>query len=322
MENAFNKDIKIFILKFLVISFLILILDRGIARIMHHYYFRQKSGVGYLTTYSIDSTRADILVFGSSRANHSYVPEIFEKRLGSSFYNTGRDGTYIIHNYAVFKSIILRYIPKMVIFDIRPEDVGYSVKEYDMLSLLLPYCETNPAIREIVDFKSPMEKIKRVSELYTYNSLVFQIAAGNLESNRERVPALKGYVPLFRKMDKSFIDTAATVRVHIDEFKLKLLGDLVQTCRERNIRLIFVNSPTWRINRAGGFEKVWNAFCSENSVNYLDISNMKDFIDHPEFFSDVYHLNDTGARQFSEFLVNELQKMNTLLPEISNSTLR
>lgn len=322
MENAINRNLKIFILKFLMIFFLILILDRGIARIMHYYYFRQKSGVGYLTTYSIDSTRADILVFGSSRANHSYVPEIFERRLGSSFYNTGRDGTYIIHNYAVFKSIILRYIPKMVIFDVRPEDVGYSVREYDMLSLLLPYYKTNPAIREIVDFKSPMEKIKRVSELYTYNSLIFQIAAGNLDSNSERVPALKGYVPLFRKMDEAVIDTSAKVRVHIDELKLKLLGDMVQTCRERNIRLVFANSPTWRINRPGEFEKTWNEFCSRNSVNYLDISNVKDFIDHPEYFSDVYHLNDSGARQFSEFLVNELQKMNTLLPEISNSTLR
>jgi len=32
----------------------------------------------YRTTYVMDSTKADILVFASSRASHHYVPEIFE----------------------------------------------------------------------------------------------------------------------------------------------------------------------------------------------------------------------------------------------------
>lgn len=321
MENSATKALKIFLLKLLLIILIIFILDRALGRILNHYYFRQKSGVGYLTTYSIDSTNADILVFGSSRANHSYVPEIFENKLGSDFYNAGRDGTYIIHNYAVFKTITLRYIPEMVIFDFRPEDIGYTVREYDMLSLLLPYHKTNPVVSEIINYKGPLERIKRVSELYPYNSLIFQIAIGNLDINSERVPSVKGYVPLNRRMGKAILDTATITRCNIDELKLKLLSDMVQTCRERNIRLVFVNSPTWRINRPGEYEKTWSDFCSLNSVNYLDMSNVKEFLDNPGFFADVHHLNDEGARHFSELLASELQKMNTPLPEISTSNL-
>lgn len=318
MRSAADS-LKTFILKFLLILFLILIFDKGIGRILHYYYFRQKSGVGYLTTYSIDSTKAKILVFGSSRANHSYVPGIFENRLGSSFYNAGRDGTYIIHNYAVFKAITLRHIPEIVIFDIRPEDLAYNVREYDMLSLLLPYYKTNPEIRKIVDYKGPMERIKRISELYTYNSLILQIAMGNLESNSKRVTSEKGYIPLFRKMDNKVIDTAGAIRYNIDLLKLRMLKEMVQSCKERNIRLLFVNSPTWQIKRPGEYEKAWKEFCSDDSVNYLDMSDMKEFINNPEYFADVYHLNDTGAKIFSELLVNELEKLNTLMPIISIS---
>jgi hypothetical protein len=87
----------------IIILFLILLaFDRVGGAILRHYYFSQTSGSWYRTTYSIDSTRADILVFGSSRANHHYVPEVFEDSLNMSFYNTGQDGNLILNNYAIF----------------------------------------------------------------------------------------------------------------------------------------------------------------------------------------------------------------------------
>ena len=106
MANSSFKQIIRFFLKFLLIVALILICDQGIGTILKFFYFRQESGDGYRTTYAIDSTIADILIFGSSRANHSYVPEIFEDKLHYTFYNTGRDGNFILYNYAIFKAII------------------------------------------------------------------------------------------------------------------------------------------------------------------------------------------------------------------------
>ena len=306
MAGSSFKQVVRFFLRLLLILSVIIVLDRGIGTLLKHFYFRQESGVGYLTTYSIDSTFADILIFGSSRANHSYVPEIFEENLHRTFYNTGRDGTYILFNYAIFKAITMRYNPKLIIIDVRPEDLGYSAREYDILSLLLPYYQKHPEVRRIIDLKGPFERIKRISAIYPYNSLLFQIAMGNLKHNRDRVPDNKGYVPLLSKLANVTIDSTKIVACNIDENKTRALKDIVSTCRQKNIDLVFVNSPTWRIIGDSFCNKILSDFCAENGIRYLNMSNLQVFVSNQGYFSDVYHLNDEGARVFSKLLVNQI----------------
>ena len=72
----------------IVIALAVLFLcDRGIGYLMKYLYFNQQSGDGYLITYAIDSTQADVLILGSSRAKHSYDPEIFEDSAALSCFN-------------------------------------------------------------------------------------------------------------------------------------------------------------------------------------------------------------------------------------------
>jgi hypothetical protein len=140
----------------LVLLFLIVFLfDWAGGAILRYFYFSQTSGLGYRTTYSIDSTRANILVFGSSRANHHYVPEVFEDSLKMSFYNTGRDGNFLFYNYAIFKAILKRYTPKILIMDINPDELYYNPDSYDRLSSLLPYYKDHPEIRDIIELRGP-----------------------------------------------------------------------------------------------------------------------------------------------------------------------
>ncbi len=112
-----------FILNLLVVCLMVFIFDRAVGGIIKHFYFKQVAGLYNRTTYAIDSTTADILVFGSSRANHHYVPEVFEDSLKMSFYNTGRDGNFLLYNTAIFKAIIKRHKPKIVILDFNPGDL-------------------------------------------------------------------------------------------------------------------------------------------------------------------------------------------------------
>jgi hypothetical protein len=296
--------------RFLVIALAIFVSDRAIGKMLEYFYFRQSSGAGYLTTYSIDSTKADLMVFGSSRANHSYIPEIFENNLHYSFYNAGRDGTYILHNYALFKAITQRYSPKIVIFDTRPEDLEYLPGEYESLSLLLPYYRTSPEIKKVICQRGPLEKIKNVSMIYKFNSLIFQIASGNLESGKERSRALRGYVPLYGKMAPGTIDTSLTVRPDIDGNKIEALKDIIMTCRQKNIKLIFVYSPSWRIIRKNAYDLAWEKFCASEGINYYNISNLPEFIENPGYFSDIHHLNNEGAKIFSGILSEKIKQNN------------
>jgi hypothetical protein len=306
MANSSFKQIIRFFLKFLLIVSLILVCDRGIGTIIKFFYFRQESGVSYRTTYAIDSTFADILIFGSSRANHSYVPEIFEDGLHFTFYNSGRDGNFILYNYAIFKAITNRYNPKMIIIDISPDDLKYYTFEYERLSLLLPYYQANPEISRVVDFRGPFEKIKFISAIYPYNSLILQIAIGNLEYNKKRVPDNKGFVPLFKIMKHEIIDTSYIATSIIDENKIRALKDIISTCKQKNIDLIFVYSPIWSIIQDSYYNAIISNLCYENGIVYMDMSNDSIFINNPDYFSTIDHLNNEGAKVFSNMLIDKI----------------
>ena len=310
MTSSYFRQIIRFISKFLLIVSLTLVCDRGIGTILRYFYFRQESGAGYRTTYAIDSTVADILILGSSRANHSYVPDIFEESLHYSFFNTGREGNFIFYNYAIFKSVTGRYNPKLIIVDISPGELIYSVAEYEKLSLLLPYYKSHPEIGHIVDFKSPFEKVKLISAIYPYNSLILQIGMGNLDLNKERVSDNKGYVPIFKVMKNEKIDTAKISTCTIDENEIRALKDIISTCQQQKIDLIFVYSPIWSIIQDSFCNTILSELCSVKGIRYFDLSNSPAFINNPDYFADIRHLNDEGARVFSTMLIDKILQNN------------
>ncbi|HET7116179.1 MAG TPA: hypothetical protein VFI29_06795, partial [Hanamia sp.] len=170
-----KRDIFRFLLKSFVFLTILFILDYSIGNLLKYLYFRQGSGSLYAITYSIDSTKADLLVIGSSTAHHSYYPEAFQNRLGMSYYNTGNDGTSIFYHYAVLKSILKRYSPKMVILEFDIGEFNSDQKSYDRLSALLPYYYNHPELRPIIKLKSKFERIKLLSKIYPFNSMVYSV---------------------------------------------------------------------------------------------------------------------------------------------------
>jgi len=298
IKNRYKKfAFNIFSLLIILIFF-----DQTGGAVLRHFYFKQKSGSAYRTTYSVDSTTADILVFGSSRANHHYVPEIFEDSLKMSFYNTGRDGNFLIYNYAIFKLILKRYMPKLIIFEISPDDLFYDHDSYDRLSSLLPYYRNFPEIRPIVELKSPYEKIKLFSALYPYNSSLLTIGISNLELNKQRKSDDKGYVPLFNNIKNTQLIDFEKKDELLDSLKLKIINDIAQICKKNNIKLYFVQSPIYaRVKNSEATEII-----SETALKYdsffINFSNDPIFLNNPMLFQDIGHLNNNGAIVFSKLI--------------------
>ena len=151
----------------------------------------------------------------------------------------------------------------MIILDIRPEDLAYNAYEYDRLSLLLPYYQTHPETAEIVNLKGPFEKIKLVSAIYPYNSMIFRIVMGNLEYNKKREMDDNGYVPFFHTMQYERIDTLQSAILPADEHKIDALSDIISVCQQKNIDLIFVFSPLWLIIEDNLRDTIITNLCSQ-----------------------------------------------------------
>jgi hypothetical protein len=280
-------------------------------KILEYYYFNQESGLQYRTTYSIEKTKADILIFGSSRANHHYNPIVFENRLKMSYYNVGRDGNFIFYHFAVLKGVLKRYSPKIVILDFVDHEFEENQMSYDRLSSLLPYYKKHPEMRSIIELRSKYEKLKMISSIYPYNSTLLTIAAGNAEFNKKRKSDIKGYVPLTKILNDSLKTVSTNEKYKIDSIKVKAFESFIQLCKDSNIKLYVVQSPYYRkLEKKDYSVEIGQEIAKNYNVAFLDYESDSSFINNSHFFADVAHLNDSGAVVFSNKLIDDISKIS------------
>ena len=310
MKN--NQYLK-FLKKTVIILTIFTISDQVVGHIFHHLFFNIVAGENYRTTFTIDSTKADILVFGASRANHHYVPDILENELKMEVYNTGRDGNGLLYNYATFKAVTKRYSPKKIIFDIIPQELIYSKVDYERLSSLSPYYNDHQEIREIIELKGPFEKYKMLSEIYPYNSQLIAIVYRNLSKTKDTFN--KGYSPLYKKMNTMVADNSKEELIgKIDKNKINALNDIASYCNKNKISLIFVCSPVFSNPKDKLRSKIIEDIALSENSRYFDFSCDSTFDNHPEYFQDNLHLNEDGAKIFSKLICGIVGVNNTSTP--------
>ena len=308
--NKINaKGIPGFIAKGICFLFILFILDYSIGGALRYLYFKQDAGLLYRTTYSLDSTTADFLIFGSSTANHHYEPSIFENRLDMSVYNTGRDANTIFYNYAVFQSILKRYRPKAAILDFNVGEFKVMQDNYDVLSSLLPYYHSNPEVQPIIQLKGPFEKFKLISKIYPFNSLLFTILVGNTEYNKSRdyINDQNGFIPLEHIWKKSICTIEPIKKYKLDTTKIRILKSFVQECENNNIKLYICISPRFiKYTEKDLSVEIVHKIADEYNVPFYNFSNDTLFWNHPGYFADQVHLNSKGAEVFSNKVIDKI----------------
>lgn len=297
------------LIKTLVFLAILFLLDFSIGSILKYFYNKQTSGLLYRSTYSIDSTKAEILIFGASRANHHYVPDIFENRLHLSCYNTGRDGETIFYNYAILKCVLKRYSPKIAILDFSREEFLKNPNNYDRLSSLLPYYEDHPEIRSIVQLKSPYEKYKLLSKIYPYNSLIFSIGIGttNLNTSRDFIKDEKGYVPLPEIWDKQpYVDTSSK-KNELDSNTIKLFESFIKDCINSNVKPYIIISPVFsKYIYKDQSVIIARSIAKKYHVPFYNFIDDSTFLSQNRLFADAYHLNNEGAKVFTNKVIDTI----------------
>lgn len=302
---------KIFIIyKTFIFLFFLIFLDFVSGNILKFLYFKQNSGWLYRTTYALENTQANLLVFGASRANHHYCTNMLQDELNISTYNTGRDGNAIFYHYAVLKSILKRYTPKIAILDFSHGEFKLNQDSYDRISSLLPYYETHPEIRSIIQLKSKYETLKLFSKIYPYNSLLFQITAGNLKSNRARINRndINGYVPLSQVWKGKLVHEKKYNNYKIDPHKVHYFKLFIEDCIHSGVKLYIILSPSF-VHFEGSDTSVTIAkeLAYLNHIQFIDFSKDKEFLTQPTIYADESHLNDVGAKLYTEKVIKKLQ---------------
>ena len=321
--NKIKKNqIGYFLFKLALLIAIVFTLDFIIGVVLNYFYFKQDNGLQYRTTYSIEKTKADILIFGSSRANHHYRPDVFENRMKLSFYNAGRDGNFIFYHLAVLKGVLKRYSPKIVILDFVIDEFQQNQIGYDGLSSLLPYYRNHPEMRSIIDLKSKYERLKMLSCIYPYNSSMFTIAVGNAEFNKKRDNEIQGYVPLTKTWDGPILVENNSSKYDIDSVKVNAFKEFILECIQAKVKLYIVCSPYFaKLNHSDYSLIIGKEIAKRNNIDFFDFSKDTTFINSPKLFADIEHLNDTGASVFSNLLINSICKTALSESMKTNTTL-
>lgn len=295
---------KKYILHIIIFFAAVALIDTAFGMVCQYLVSHAKGGDSYNHYYIAKECDKDILIFGSSRAMHHYVPKVLEDSLGMSAYNCGVEANGIVLLYSRLLMMTNRYTPKVIIYDIHygvdvaPDDnllyLGWQKRFYD-----------EPGVKEVFELVNPSEKFKMYSQLYRYNGSFVALMMDNIHPISE--VAYGGYRAVQEQMTYEPIITCPTQSTEWDPVKKECMLRFVNLCRERDIKLILAFSP-----RYGGIppecDSLIREFARENGLLLMHHYADSRFCHNKSYFSDAIHLNNTGANAYTATFASELKK--------------
>ena len=248
------KDIKKIVIGVLVFCILLVSADWAVGTWSKKMYYKSKYGIFRRQIYSLTESQDDLLILGSSRAAHHYVPQIFEDSLGMSCYNAGSDGMCIYYHYGILASRIQRGCPpKMVVLEVIGTDAEVSQGATFSLDAALdryaPHYGEFAEIDSMFALNGWKEKVKLLSKTYKYNSkLVQTIKCNYIPWPEDRgYEALNGMMQITENVVADILETSSK-QLNIENRKLVYLQKFIDVCKIHDIKLVICYSPYYRQN--------------------------------------------------------------------------
>lgn len=248
--------------------------------------------------YVCKESTEDVLVFGSSRAKHHYVPDVIEDSLGMTCYNTGEDGNGIILCYGFLKMITERYSPKLIIYDVTGFDM-YEDDNMKYLDLMKPYYYEN-GIDSIFWAVELRTRVMMLSNLYRYNTTCLRVI-GNFIYPMNNYP--KGYSALNKTMDYE-PEIKEEKEQAVDTLKIHYFEEFIRLAQNKDILLVCCVSPFYKAPNDDSKSEPIKQLCKLYQVPFLYYGAEPDITNDRFLFQDRTHLNDKGARLYTSRLIS------------------
>lgn len=276
-------------------------LDRAVGLAFDYIHRHPRGGTTAHQRRIISATHAPVLVFGSSRARHHYIPEAMAARLGCPVLNCGEDGNGIFLAYAYWHFVRQRYTPRLIVYDVMPAfdlSSGYDNHRY-LGPLRAEYRDTT--VRRIFADIDPTERYKMQSHAYRYNSTFVQYLRDYLRPSHDLTPT--GFQPLHGRVDTTTLTPEP--RREVDPLKLAYMERLIEETRAQGTRLVFVVSPFYNGTDDSQLQPL-RTLCARHHVELLDYSRRSPYYHSRRLFADGVHLNSDGAALFSAAVARRL----------------
>lgn len=308
------KDIKKIVFGVLGFCFLLVATDWAVGTWSEKMYHKSRYGIFRRQIYCLTESQEELMILGSSRAAHHYVPQIFEDSLGMSCYNAGSDGMCIYYHYGILTSRIQRGCPpKMVVLEVIGTDAEVSQGATFSLDAALdryaPHYGEYAEIDSLFAFNGWKERVKLLSKTYKYNSKLVQ----TIKCNYIPWPEDRGYEALNGMMKVAeggqvvdVLSPSSEILI-IEDRKIVYLQKFIVACKANNIELVMCYSPYYGQAIPKSIRMI-EELAEKNGVRFLNYGIDERF-QNTEYFQDASHLNDTGAKEYSKEVCSILRRV-------------
>jgi len=292
------------IIKLIICLLLLLSTDYLLGKMADYCIQHQKSGDYFEFEYKVFHAQPDIAILGSSRANHHYNTLLIDKELQKKVINYGVDGSDILYDYIILKTLIKHQVPQIVILDVRPFEFEEKPSG-QAVTYIFPFIKKLDITKSDLDIISPYEYIKVKLNTYRYNNIILSVLA-NMRGKQESTASISGYVPLpssgnIFKKDKVRFEKVNTASFHYFEA-------IANLCKQNNINLKVCISPYYNTITYNKAALLVKEFCNQKDIPFYDYSNSNFLVLNKSEFKDNLHLNATGADRFTnDFIIRALK---------------
>lgn len=303
------SDMKRFFIKIAVFVLCIIIVDGLCGVVFSFFRAHAKGGTTQEANYIAEQCDADILVLGSSRAKHHYDPTLLDS-IGGYAYNGGMDGQGIVLGLGRYLMCAEKHVPKIVIYEITPEfDYLVYGQNSKYFGFLRPYYE-KPGIKHIFEkFETPFELLKMHSQMYRNNSKLL----ANVRDFFVKIPNTRGFYPMYGTLNNYMKKKGEGPMVDVDPVKFFLLERLIEETSKRGTKLFFAISPRFFRVKPDNILPIYEPaleFAKKNNISVLNYFFIPGLSNNPQMFVDFVHMNDSGAKHYSNMIVSKILELS------------
>lgn len=292
-------------ISFLFIASMLFLVDRIGGKIMWWVNQHTNDLSGPKIKYLADNINEDVVLMGTSRCNHHYVPSIISDSIGMTVYNGGIDASECIYaHYYLLNLMLTHHVPKLICLDMMREDYACKDDAFVSTSFFAPYIGRNNRADSIFRHAGSYWPY-RLCHLYRYNAKAVSNIGGLLVDRQQDND--NGYIPLSSPRSHPKIGYSHTLN-NIDTLKCLYIQKFIDICKSNDIRLVFVVSPQYSFSDKDLYDTLKN-IAGDNNIPFLDYHTSGLFLEHPEYYMDQYHLCDKGARFFTTIFAEDLKNI-------------
>lgn len=256
-----------------------------------------RSKIDYL--YNSKDKNYDFVFLGSSRVNHHFVPEIFNKA-GYKTFNFGitrsrLDESALMLQMMVERNYKIKHLILQVDLNINTNDHSEAIR-----SLFMPYLHTSKTIRE---YYSNLPEYNQLLYIPFYRYMHYDARIGFREMyysaihKKTNVLENDGFHPLLNGPDK-------LVPADLSKYypkRNKGYETIKAICKKNNIHLIALTTPMC-------METINRDYFNHIQKVYPEILRFENAVTDDKYFSTCGHLNKDGAIEYTKVVFNALFK--------------